>query len=69
VKLSRKINEIKTLSLFRRDWNLLDLRHSYAVNFLILDSGLQDLRLLMGHSKVFDTKRLYGDFVTPSSRL
>lgn len=64
VKLARAINEFKAKGLYRREWNLLDLRHSFGANFLAQGGSLRDLQLLMGHSNVFDTKRIYGDTVT-----
>lgn len=60
VKLSRAINEFKGQGLYKRDWNLLDIRHSFGVNFLTQGGTLQELQLLMGHANVFDTKRIYG---------
>lgn len=60
-KLTRTINEFKVRGLYRRDWNLLDLRHSFGVNFLANGGSLRDLQVLMGHANIFDTKRLYGD--------
>lgn len=60
VKLARAINEFKARGLYRREWNLLDLRHSFGVNFLANGGSLRDLQTLMGHANIFDTKRLYG---------
>jgi integrase len=61
VKLTRAINEFKARGLYRRPWNLLDLRHSFGANFLANGGSLRDLQALMGHANIFDTKRLYGD--------
>lgn len=61
VKLTRTINEFKARGHYRRPWNLLDLRHSFGVNFLANGGSLRDLQLIMGHASIFDTKRLYGD--------
>lgn len=61
MKLTRAINEFKARGHYRRDWNLLDLRHSFGVNFLANGGGLRDLQMLMGHANIFDTKRIYGD--------
>lgn len=63
VKLARAINEFKAKRLYRREWNLLDLRHSFGVNFLAQGGSLAELQKLMGHANVFDTKRIYnGNF-------
>jgi site-specific recombinase XerD len=61
VKLTRAINEFKSKGLYRRAWNLLDLRHSFGVNFLASGGTLRDLQVLVGHANIFDTKRLYGE--------
>ncbi|NJM09636.1 MAG: tyrosine-type recombinase/integrase [Bdellovibrionaceae bacterium] len=61
IKLTRAINEFKAKGLYRRNWNLLDLRHSFGVNFLSNGGNLRDLQAIMGHANIFDTKRLYGD--------
>lgn len=61
VKLTRAINEFKAKGLYRRNWNLLDLRHSFGINFLANGGNLRELQVLMGHASVFDTKRIYGD--------
>lgn len=60
-KLTRAINEFKARGLYRRPWNLLDLRHSYGVNYLAQGGSLRDLQAIMGHASVFDTRRIYGD--------
>ena len=51
VKLTRAINEFKARGLYRRPWNLLDLRHSYGVNFLAQGGSLRDLQAIMGHAQ------------------
>ncbi|MGE0761877.1 MAG: tyrosine-type recombinase/integrase [Bdellovibrionales bacterium] len=61
VKLTRAINEFKARGLYRRNWNLLDLRHSFGVNFLANGGNLRDLQAQMGHGNIFETKRIYGD--------
>lgn len=61
VKLTRAINEFKARGLYRRPWNLLDLRNSFGANFLSQGGSLRDLQILMGHGNIFETKRLYGD--------
>lgn len=60
VKLTRAINEFKQRGLYRKPWNLLDLRHSFAMNFLAAGGSLLELQYLMGHENIFDTRRLYG---------
>jgi site-specific recombinase XerD len=66
VKLDRAIYEFKARGLYRRPWNLLDLRHSYATNFLANGGSMLELQRLMGHGNIFDTKRLYGEPQTKS---
>lgn len=60
VKLSRAVNEFKAKGLYRRSWSLLDLRHSYGVNFLASGGSLRELQYLMGHENIFDTRRIFG---------
>jgi integrase/recombinase XerD len=59
VKLNRAINEFKAKGLYKGPWNLLDLRHSFGVNFLSNGGSLLELQTLMGHASVFDTKRIF----------
>jgi len=63
-KLRRAIDEFKIRELYKGEWNPLDLRHSFAVNFLSKGGEIKKLQYLMGHSNVFDTKMLYGEAVT-----
>ncbi|MCB0412038.1 MAG: tyrosine-type recombinase/integrase, partial [Bdellovibrionales bacterium] len=48
-KLSRAINEFKARGIYRKNWNLLDLRHSFATNFLSNGGSLRELQILLGH--------------------
>lgn len=59
MKLTRAVNEFKAKGLYKRDWNLLDLRYSFGANLLTQGSSLSDVQKLMGHANVFDTKRIY----------
>lgn len=43
-------------------WTPMDLRHSFAVNFLA-QGGEMRLQYILGHNNIFDTKRLYGEVV------
>ncbi len=65
-KLTRAINEFKLRKLYKGDWGPLDLRHSFAVNFLSKGCDIKELQKILGHNNVFDTKRLYGELVTVS---
>jgi len=58
-KLSILINEFKRQGLYKRNWNLMDLRHSLAVNYLGKGGNIRDLQVILGHANVFDTKKLY----------
>jgi site-specific recombinase XerD len=42
----------------------MDLRHSYAVNFLKAGGDIRKLQHVLGHENVFDTRRLYAEVVT-----
>lgn len=63
-KMRRAFDDFKAKKLYERDWCPMDLRHSYAVNFLAKGKSLRDLQYILGHSNVFDTKRIYGEVVT-----
>ena len=60
-KLFRLITEFKEKKLFKGDWCPLDLRHSFAVNFLASGGDMKELQYILGHGQLFDTKRLYGE--------
>lgn len=62
-KISRAIIEFKTKGNFKKDWSPMDLRHSFAVNFLTQGKSLRDLQYILGHDNVFQTKQLYGEAV------
>lgn len=60
-KMRRAFDDFKAKKLYGREWCPMDLRHSFAVNFLKQGRGLKDLQYILGHSNVFDTKRIYGE--------
>lgn len=60
-KLARLINEFKIKTRSKIKWTPLDLRHSYAVNYLKAGGEIRTLQYLLGHNNVFDTKLLYGE--------
>lgn len=62
-KLARLINEFKIKTKSKIKWTPLDLRHSYAVNFLKSGGDIRTLQYLLGHNNVFDTKQLYGEVI------
>ncbi len=41
----------------------MDLRHSFAVNFLRSGGDIRKLQYLMGHDNIYDTRRLYAGAV------
>lgn len=59
VKLTRTINEFKAKGLYKKNWSLLDLRHSFGTNFLATGGSMNELQKFMGHANVFDTKRIF----------
>ena len=63
-KLTRAMMEFKTKKSYKGQWGPLDLRHSYAVNFLLKGGDMRELQRILGHNNVFDTKRLYGELAT-----
>jgi len=60
-KLRRAIGEFKKKNLFKKDWVVADLRHSYAVNFLSSGGDIRDLQKALGHWNVYETKKLYAE--------
>ena len=66
-KLARLINEFKIKSNCKIKWTLMDLRHSFAVNYLRASGDIKVLQKILGHEKPFDTKRLYADATIPVS--
>lgn len=61
MKLFRAIGEFKVKGLYKKDWTAMDLRHSFAVNFLAKGGDIKELQRILGHNSVYDTKRLYGE--------
>lgn len=60
-KVSRALNEFMAKGTFHRSWSPMDLRHSFAVNFLNKGGSLRELQYILGHKNVFQTKQLYGE--------
>jgi integrase/recombinase XerD len=60
-KLARLIIEFKVMSGCKIKWTPMDLRHSFAVNFLKAGGDMKRLQYLLGHHSVYDTRRLYAD--------
>jgi len=60
-KLTRAVNEFKQQNALSLSWDPSDLRHSFAVNFLLKGGDIRELQRILGHNNVFDTKRLYGE--------
>lgn len=63
-KMARVFDDFKAKRLYVGEWCPMDLRHSFAVNFLSRGNGLKELQYILGHSNVFDTKRIYEEAVT-----
>jgi integrase/recombinase XerD len=67
IKVTRAINEFKAKSDFKKSWSPMDLRHSFAVNFLKEGYSIKELQRILGHNNVYDTKKLYGEIVNESA--
>jgi len=62
-KLRRLIEEFKVKTTCKTNWTPMDIRHSFAVNFLLERGEIKRLQYLLGHSNIFYTKRLYGEIL------
>ena len=60
-KLRRLIEEFKVKTACKLPWTPMDLRHSFAVNYLLERGDMKQLQYILGHNNVFDTKRLYSE--------
>lgn len=60
-KLTRAIKDFKNQTKLRFSWNLMDIRHSRAVELIDSGKSFEELRSILDHKSVFDTKRMYGD--------
>lgn len=60
-KIRRAIIEFQVKASFKKDWTPMDLRHSFAVNYLRAGGTLKALQYVLGHNNVFQTKQLYGE--------
>lgn len=66
-KLARLINEFKITSKHPLKWSFMDLRHSFAVNFLATNKDIKRLQYILGHNSIYDTKNLYGKILEENS--
>ena len=62
-KLRRLVEEFKIKTGFKKTWTPMDLRHSFAVNFLLENGDIKRLQYILGHKKIVDTKKLYGEIL------
>lgn len=60
-KLRRLVEEFKVKTGNKKHWTPMDLRHSFAVNFLLENGDMSRLQHILGHKKIYDTKKLYAD--------
>ena len=60
-KVILAINEFKLKTRYSLKWCPMDLRHSFAVNYLSKGGDIRELQMILGHYNVFETKRLYGE--------
>ncbi len=62
-KLARLVNEFKIKTRCEIQWTLMDLRHSFAVNYLRSGGDIRKLQYSLGHENIYDTKRLYSEAI------
>lgn len=58
-KIRRAILEFRAKGTFERDWTPMDLRHSFAMNFLTMGGTMKELQYQLGHENQFQTRQLY----------
>ncbi len=63
-KLSALVNEFKIKGNCKIKWTPMDLRHSFAVNFLLKGGDIRRLQYILGHWNIYDTKKMYGAVTT-----
>jgi integrase len=66
-KLARAINEFRQKGIYKGEWFPTDLRHSFAVNFLLVGGDIKELQRILGHSSIYETKKLYEEAGKKSS--
>lgn len=59
--IERMIKRFKADRQFTKDWQIHDLRHSYALNFLKKGGEMYQLQALLGHRSIQMTVDLYGN--------
>lgn len=58
-KLARAINEFRQKGIYKGEWCPTDIRRSFAVNFLSNGGDMKELQRILGHSSIYETKKLY----------
>jgi len=67
-KVGRLISEFKARGNCKLKWSPMDLRHSFAVNFLSSGGDLKELQYILGHAAIADTRLLYGEVIAKQAQ-
>jgi len=67
--LSILINSFKKSSSIKKNWNIFDIRHSFAKTYLENGGDIRKLQIKLGHRSVDTTRQLYGMFELSSKIL
>lgn len=59
--ISRAIQQFKKVYPINKDWQMHDLRHSFAYNFLMNKGEMYQLQAILGHKSIKMTVDLYGN--------
>ena len=68
-RLTYALKEFKQKMGYKREFSPIDLRDSFAVNFLKKGGHIKELQYILGHSNVFVTKKIYGKVATEEINL
>ena len=63
-RLTYALKEFKQKMGYKKEFSPIDLRDSFAVNFLKKGGHIKELQYILGHSNVFVTKKIYGKVAT-----
>ncbi len=67
--MGRELKKFQKLCGFEENWNLIDLRFSFGINFLKRGGEMKGLQKIFGHKTGYNTTEIYGRYERLSSNL